>query len=253
MSTFPVAFPPKVQARLRTSDATAQRNVEAASAELRPVIGRLNRMLETVDSRRLHPKAAMRLLRDLASRWAKPLARHSACRKSCAHCCHIPVLISPLEAQVMAEDLKLRAAKPTLALEATHEPGYHDPCVFLRGSSCSIYAHRPLICRVHLNMDADALLCELVEGAGIPVPYANSQQIQMVYAQLGGASGLADIRDFFPQARAHVQGAKKNVPIAGDACSQAQLPVVERPLPRVEVVGVAGTESIDDPAREAHR
>jgi hypothetical protein len=55
-----------------------------------------------------------------------------------------------------------------------------------------------MACRLLLNLDDDALLCELIPGQTVPVPYANSEQLKMLYLMANVASPLADIRDFFP-------------------------------------------------------
>jgi hypothetical protein len=63
--------------------------------------------------------------------------------------------------------------------------------------TCAIYESRPLVCRVQLNMDQDSLLCELVEGQSIPVPYANSTVIQALYMQMSLDQKFGDIREYF--------------------------------------------------------
>jgi hypothetical protein len=64
--------------------------------------------------------------------------------------------------------------------------------------ACSIYNARPMACRLLLNLDDDDLLCRRVEGAAVPVPYADSDQLKTLYLMAQVASPLADIRDFFP-------------------------------------------------------
>lgn len=71
-------------------------------------------------------------------------------------------------------------------------------CPFLREGACSIYAHRPTACRTLLNLDDDALLCELVDGVEVPVPYADARQMKAYFLALQPNAALADIRAFFP-------------------------------------------------------
>jgi hypothetical protein len=55
-----------------------------------------------------------------------------------------------------------------------------------------------MACRLLLNLDDDDLLCRLVDGVEIPVPYANSGQLKTLFLMAQASSQLADIRDFFP-------------------------------------------------------
>ena len=73
------------------------------------------------------------------------------------------------------------------------------PCAFLVDDRCSIYEHRPLACRHLFNVDVDNLLCQLVPGVAIEVPYLGMQGEQVAYVSAMGANArLADIRDWFP-------------------------------------------------------
>lgn len=72
-------------------------------------------------------------------------------------------------------------------------------CTFLVDGSCSIYEHRPLACRNQINLDRDALMCELVEGSAPQVPYADMTPHKAAYIQLFGfGQRYADIREWFP-------------------------------------------------------
>jgi hypothetical protein len=73
------------------------------------------------------------------------------------------------------------------------------PCPFLVDNRCSIYASRPFTCRVHYNMDADNLLCQLIPGESTNVPYLNPQAWHVAYGAALPPSALEffDIRDFF--------------------------------------------------------
>ena len=77
---------------------------------------------------------------------------------------------------------------------------FGEACPFLVDGSCSIYAHRPMACRTHLNLDDDDLLCRLVPGIKVPVPYADATQLKAFYLAAQPNAELADIREFFPVA-----------------------------------------------------
>lgn len=154
-------------------------------------------------------------LQRAAAAWAKPIEKVAACRKGCSHCCHISVTISTTEAAIIGRHVGLKPAQPSKAVKLQSswdlQEGLPDvkaisartessPCPFLVNDACSIYEARPMACRLLLNLDDDALLCELIPGKTVPVPYANSDQLKMLYLLANVASPLADIRDFFPTA-----------------------------------------------------
>jgi Fe-S-cluster containining protein len=150
-----------------------------------------------------------------ASAWSTPLMPVAACRQGCAHCCHIPVTISSIEADLIGRRVGHRPARPAQsvqlqefedledavpALEAISASREPSPCPFLLDGACSVYDVRPMACRLLVNLDDDDLLCRLVPGQAIPVPYANSQQLKGLFVLAQLAAPLADIRDFFPVA-----------------------------------------------------
>jgi Fe-S-cluster containining protein len=81
--------------------------------------------------------------------------------------------------------------------EKVVEAGYDNPCVFLDQGRCSIYEHRPLVCRAVVNMDTTPKLCELVPGSNVPVPYADFKALQRFLILLCSNETVADIRDWF--------------------------------------------------------
>lgn len=155
---------------------------------------------------------------DVVARAAMP---QSACRNGCSNCCHINVSVSESEARVISKETGIPMAIPPDdqvilvgdlttpegiqrfedAKEAHMQGRFGQPCTFLKDGRCSIYEHRPMACRQQINLDDDDLLCRLVEGESIPVPYLNQQPAQLAYVMLWGErSRLADIRDWFPVA-----------------------------------------------------
>ena len=153
---------------------------------------------------------------EVVARAAMP---QSACRSGCSSCCHINVSVSESEARVISKETGIPMASPPDdqvilvgdlttreglqrfedAKEAHMQGRFGQPCTFLKDGRCSIYEHRPMACRQQINLDDDDLLCRLVEGESIPVPYLNQQPSQIAYVMLWGErSRLADIRDWFP-------------------------------------------------------
>lgn len=145
----------------------------------------------------------------------------AACKTGCAHCCHISVLVAEPEAKEIGRAIGRKpAAVPvdrfftgaealdevdggnaaaTAKRDVVSQEALGVPCPFLIENRCSIYAHRPLACRFLFNLDDDDLLCRLVPGVTISVPYLSmqSEQVASVVA-MGTNARLADIRDWFP-------------------------------------------------------
>lgn len=200
MSEHVVQLSAAVRARLNTVAAHADANVHRASPALSARMPEFEPILAAIQRPDADARGGLKRLRTLAAQWSATLLPYSACREACSHCCHIGVAVSPLEAGIIAEEIGVAAKKvKRLTLETKQEASYHHPCPFLNEGGCGIYAHRPLMCRTQVNMDNDALLCELVEGASILVPYANATPLQAVYLKLSGSPLTADIRDYFPR------------------------------------------------------
>ena len=151
-------------------------------------------------------------LRRAADAVATQAMPRAACRQGCAHCCHIAVGVTRAEAlQIAAETgcyVNGEAGKPPPqapgdakdAKDSNAATWQGVPCSFLKEGRCSIYRNRPLACRLQLNMDDDDLLCQLVEGESIRVPYLNVMAHHVAaIAALGMGQPIADIREWFPR------------------------------------------------------
>jgi len=201
------ALPNYVRERWPLAEARAQRKVAAAKEN--PAARKLlaaARRASTLQQRIVW-------LHRAATAWSEPLESVSACRNGCSHCCHTPVVISRAEADILAkaagraasspvhsttvrtvDDLKAMAEAQEKALEQ-FEP---SPCPFLRDGRCAVYQSRPAACRLLLNLDDDDLLCRLEPGLNIPVPYAGTGEMKLLFLMAQPNVQLADIRDFFP-------------------------------------------------------
>lgn len=146
-------------------------------------------------------------LRQIAGTFAEAVAPQAACKAGCSACCHLPVVMSRQEAELIARET---GAPLSLPSEWVHEPKMQyvgQACTFLVDARCAIYEHRPLPCRTIYNMDSDALLCEAIPGHPSKVPYANAEHLNALYVQTH-AMGLkdpqitdfqvGDLREFFP-------------------------------------------------------
>jgi Fe-S-cluster containining protein len=185
-------FPVEVNRRLEVVHDVAMRNAELA--EQAHVVSSIRLALVSAQA----PTVSKRLiwLRRSADAFSNAYAPRAACRAGCSHCCHIPMTITKSEAMVIARETG-RVLQERDGREPDVEPGYNNPCPFLVDSKCSIYASRPLACRVHLNMDVDDLLCRLIPGALVPVPYADKRPVIAAMVACFGSSESADIRTWF--------------------------------------------------------
>src|SRR5690554_398111 len=81
---------------------------------------------------------------EVSAKLSKNHKSHMMCTKGCDLCCMdysiLPVEFSYIEKELISEGFK--PVKPST--EAANET-----CVFLKNHECSIYEHRPVICRTH--------------------------------------------------------------------------------------------------------
>ena len=161
----------------------------------------------------------------------RPLA---ACRRGCAHCCHIRVEMTELEAERLGAAVGRTPNRRQLYMLVEDDAyGYETPCPFLAEGECSIYEHRPFACRKHHSLDVDALFCRL----DMPAEFASSvPRIQPYPALLVWGSaitasmGVADIRDWFPGPREFARGPVGRIASARQALKA--LEAQEAPCPK---------------------
>ncbi|ARL25476.1 YkgJ family cysteine cluster protein [Burkholderia pseudomallei] len=196
-------YPEPIRARLRVVGETAQKNIEAINARRHGLVERLTRdanaLLKSPKSKTEKIYAVWALADELYAHTAKNVA----CKRGCSHCCHIAVAVTPDEAEAIGKRIGRKPHRAPLRKNpgAGFAFGYHNPCTFLRSGECSIYANRPLACRIHYSLDVDALLCELRPPQSSPVPLMNPLDANMLLlyvVQPESENCLADIREFFP-------------------------------------------------------
>jgi uncharacterized protein len=204
-------YPDEVRRRLRIAARTAERNARAINARTPPgymtsLNQRINQLVHGGGS--IEPR--LRAVYAVADELNSFNGANVACRRGCSHCCHIAVTLTEVEANLIGKAIG-RTPQPEVAKDwATRadsdafDYGYHNPCVFLKGGECSIYADRPLVCRMLVNADRDALLCQLLPpGPGPAVPYLDRRPLARAFAEIGLQAGppgqrVADIREYFP-------------------------------------------------------
>lgn len=196
-------LPAAIRARLPSAQAHAEAAATVIAARMQPRMAEFSARFSAAQSRAVGRARAVIMLRALAADHGTVVSPHAACRPGCTHCCHIPVSMTTTEAELIGRAIGRRPAPLPENLPEV-AAGYDNPCPFLAnaaGSSpgtCSIYEHRPLACRLHFNLDADALLCELQpDGQTVPVPLGDASAFMRVYAFKTGRDAVGDIRHFF--------------------------------------------------------
>jgi hypothetical protein len=82
-----------------------------------------------------------------------------ACRRGCAFCCHVDVVVTVFEAVRIAAALKSGLLPARAAAAASLPPAAPpSPCPLLIDGACSAYGMRPFACRALFS--PDAALCE---------------------------------------------------------------------------------------------
>lgn len=160
----------------------------------------------TTSSKRIH------WLRHAAAAATARASTTAACRRGCSACCRISVVISEAEASLIAKEtgVKINRAAGRFSVSQTQDideakaqvaAQYRGkPCTFLQDETCSIHASRPLVCRWLINLDDDELLCQLVDGEDVRVPYLDMRYHEYSAALILGAhQRYDDIRAWFPQ------------------------------------------------------
>jgi Fe-S-cluster containining protein len=186
-------FPPDVNERLLNAGESAQ----SAFASIKspwPVIYKL------IGAAQASKTAGMRVqwLQKASIALANAYGPASACKPGCSHCCHIPVKLTQSEAVELGKAIKRKPEKITgMTFDFDDSKFNGQPCTFLVNSECSIYEDRPSVCRTHMNMDKDELLCKTVPGMNVPVPYLDVRPITLSRVITGGRNPVADIREWF--------------------------------------------------------
>ena len=133
---------------------------------------------------------------------AEVRAPHVACTGKCADCCRMNVSISGLEAKLIAEATGRKVAIVEDSIKHERDRFVDVPCPFLSDDLCTIYEHRPLVCRNHASFYATAKWCMPEHSLRTDAPMVNFSGIDEAYFAVSSGRDrmiLADIRDFFPE------------------------------------------------------
>lgn len=157
-------------------------------------------------------KGRMNRALKIAQAMSKAIVPHSACRSGCSYCCHTSVAVSQLEAQMIGDAIGLAplSVAPRQSREEIEQ--YHrKPCPFLKDSKCSIYAVRPMACRLMFNMANTPYFCNTdINPEDSHVTQLNLKDIELAFTGTFLDAGFADIRDFFPEGGTSKSSSRRN-------------------------------------------
>ena len=143
-----------------------------------------------------------RQLLALADRVCEAITPLSACREGCSHCCHMPVPISGTEANWIGKRIDVKPHpvphRPLDTVRQMRDTLVGVPCTFLRQGKCSIYAYRPLPCRMHFNLADTSYMCRTdipPEQTWVPAP--SFDQLNSAVIEMIGGETQGDIRELF--------------------------------------------------------
>lgn len=213
--------------QIRLVDAGLQAAAEArfqAAVRANPWLEHLDGAVQAIARANVTHRKRYTMMRQLADRINAAVMPHSACGRGCDSCCHIAVEMSGWEAQQLAHELGLKVldtVKPGNEMdrikagnEEIHMKPFGKACGFLKNGECSIFASRPLACRLHHSLNTDAQQC----SPSIPpdesfVPSMNLGQFWMAYGLLSLGSGSGDISEFFAEARRQLPPVEEVAPL----------------------------------------
>ena len=195
-------LPADLAAHLPAAETAAARNMAAVKRASTAKLDDLRQQLHQAQTPSVPAGAKVIRLRHIAGEWSKLFSSKTACNSGCSHCCHLDVLVPRSEAKLMAKAMGRKISEPVEKrdMERASQQALFlgTPCTFLVENECSIYAHRPMMCRTLVNMDSMDILCRLVPGVEVPVPYLNTMILKGYFAYLTQTEQFADIREWFP-------------------------------------------------------
>lgn len=192
---------PPVSELMPLAEVAANENLAKVERRAGAAVGQVLHRVRAAVSPAVAPAQRTMQLRHLAGQWSALFVPDAACRQGCSHCCHINTDVPRAEAQLIAKKTGRKLASPVTHKGETDQDldqYFGVPCPFLVQGSCSIYEHRPFVCRTLVNLAADAQLCELRPGESVPVPYANATYLKAAFFAVHSDDDWADIREWFP-------------------------------------------------------
>lgn len=114
------------------------------------------------------------------------LHKFTVCAKGCNHCCHYEIAITDLEVDYIKSKVKTKKLKFSPLGQS---------CPFLKKGICSIYEHRPFICRRHLSIADTSRWCKADICNDYSFPLIRLSEIDKCYGYLVGQQGMNSLKD----------------------------------------------------------
>lgn len=108
------------------------------------------KIIQIAVARNDHPFGVLERLYRYVDEALPKLYPAPTCKRGCSHCCYMAVGITGLEALHIE---KRTGHKVTNLESGPVDTDQREPCVFLKNNECSIYEHRPMVCRVFMSFD----------------------------------------------------------------------------------------------------
>ena len=174
----------------------AEMNFEVVSSSLpRHLVDKEEKLLEWYQKAKGNPHNKLRALYDFMTELYGSINKFLPCRKGCTACCHYPVSITVLEAEYIERETKLKRQRAILnSWDRT------SACPFLTGGKCSIYDHRPFVCRRHVALTQTSYWCDSTRANTGKFPLLSFTEVERVFQTLikeAKQDKFYDIRQLF--------------------------------------------------------
>jgi uncharacterized protein len=168
----------------------------------------IERIVDKIIYMNARPALKLTKLTELANKFNEALRPHYTCRKGCYSCCSMTTLIYRYEAVRLADVTSRKMVE--LPFRPYHEVlsagnlVYGKQCAFVANGLCSVYEHRPMICRLHHSFNTSNNDCIIsVERSGIfRLAMIDPDYIEMPYHYVVRSSMRKEpwgaITEFFP-------------------------------------------------------
>jgi uncharacterized protein len=127
------------------------------------------------------------------------ISKYAPCRKGCADCCRMRILVSPVEVKYIESKTGIKP-NPLTAKSVPEE----TPCPFLENDACSIYQYRPYVCRQHLALHGDPKWCQSAPAHSLSFYLFSRMKLKMCYNHIlliNNSQSWEDIRLIFQRSQ----------------------------------------------------